>query len=455
MTSLADIVEGRARWSVEPCDLRFALQGFPDCCVDAVVCDPPYELNFMSRSWDRTGIAFDPATWAECLRVAKPGAHLLAFGGTRTWHRIAVAIEDAGWTVRDSIAWLYASGFPKSLDVSKAIDGALGADREPDQYTGPNHKNGVYGNGMGGGITLAKADPVTAAAAAAGYGTAMKPAFEPVIVARKPLDGTVAANFMRHGTGGLNIDGCRIEGVGPSGLHPYTRSTTPPGYELGMAKAGRAVTYEDHPLGRWPANVCLDEHAAAILDTQSGDRPGMSGGGIHRPDYAGGMFGSIDCASNARNDNGGASRFFFCAKASTAEREMGLEHLPPKTAGQLTDRKEGSAGLTPRAGAGRSSTGRRNSHPTVKPVDLMRWLVRLVTPRNGLVLDPFTGSGTTGIATMLEGDGRRFVGLELDPYHVEIARARIAHVIGGGYERAVETKEAPQSRQVSLFGVGT
>ena len=417
--SLSDVVTGSARWCVEPADLRFALDGFPDCSVDAVVCDPPYELGFMGRSWDRSGIAFDPDTWARCLRVAKPGAHLLAFGGTRTWHRIAVAIEDAGWVLRDSIAWMYGSGFPKSLDVSKAIDAAAGAE---------------------------------AAAKWSGYGTALKPAFEPIIVARKPLDGTVAANVLKWGTGGINVDGCRIDA--PDGKYARFNHSdkTSPGHVFGPGR----MHAEPDGKGRWPANVILDESQAAALDAMSGERTSGRLGVGHGSSNSFGV-GNTDKKPRAidreyGNDSGGASRFYFCPKASTAEREMGLDHLPPRTAGELTGRKDGSAGLTPRAGAGRASQGRRNTHPTVKPVELMRWLVRLVTPPGGLVLDPFTGSGTTGIAAMLEGDGRRFVGVDLDPYHVEIARARIAHVIGGGYQRAVETEPAPVPTQVSLFG---
>lgn len=438
--TLADVINGAARWCVEPCDLRFALGGFPDCSVDAVVCDPPYELGFMGKRWDASGIAFDPDTWARCLRVAKPGAHLLAFGGTRTWHRIAVAIEDAGWQVRDSIAWLYASGFPKSLDVSKAIDAALGAEREvvgewhiPGRGSRAAHQE--YGLTNDHGTITAPATPQ--ARAAAGYGTALKPAFEPIIVARKPLDGTVAANFMRWGTGGIDVDGCRVGETGGTAKGSFPR---------GESNIG---------AGRWPANVILDDSQAAALDAQSGESVSRASG------YDWGDSGNDNPARIARNirsgvhfsDSGGASRFFFCAKASTAEREMGLSHLPPRTPAAVEaqggfDKK----GLkSPRAGAGRASAGRRNTHPTVKPVELMRWLVRLVTPKGGVVLDPFTGSGTTGVATMLEGDGRRFVGFDLDPYHVEIARARIAHVVGGGYERAVET-EPQLERQVSLFG---
>ncbi len=207
MASLADVFEGRARYCVEPCDCRFGMSSMPNDSVDAIVCDPPYELGFMGKRWDASGIAFDVAMWAEALRVLKPGGHLVAFGGTRTYHRMACAIEDAGWEVRDCLAWMYGSGFPKSLDVAKQLDknaghwrgraGAVASDNAA--MGGPNYAR------------TEKGGPITAAAAAAaGYGTALKPAFEPAILARKPLDGTVSANWMEHGTGAINIDGCRI-----------------------------------------------------------------------------------------------------------------------------------------------------------------------------------------------------------------------------------------------------
>jgi DNA modification methylase len=317
--------------------------------VDAVVTDPPYGLSFMGKHWDHgvPGVAF----WTEALRLLKPGARLLAFGGTRTYHRMACAIEDAGFEIEDSLCWLYGSGFPK-------------------------HKS------------------------------KLKPAHEPIVMARKPAPRATL----------LNIDACRIEGE-PSGLKPYIRSTTPPGYELGMAKAGRAVTFTDHPSGRWPANVVLDEEAARALDEMSGML--QTGGGIRNgpqtPAFFGRFAGDEDVRSFPGN-TGGASRFYYVAKASRSEREAGCASLPKRTFyadAAIPQRDE------------RPNTANANHHPTVKPVALMRWLVRLVTPPDGLVLDPFTGSGTTGIAATLEG--RRFLGIEREAEYVEIARARIAH----------------------------
>jgi site-specific DNA-methyltransferase (adenine-specific) len=369
--------------------------------VDAVCTDPPYELGFMGKKWDASGIAYDPAMWAEVLRVLKPGGHLLAFGGTRTSHRMVCAIEDAGFVVRDSLVWMYGSGFPKSLNLGD------------------------------------------------GWGTALKPAHEPICLARKPLSGTVAANVTEHGTGALNVDGCRVG---------TKERFNPPTHKGATAALGSFANCDGEGsvvAGRWPPNVLLDDEAAAMVDEQSGERPGMSGGGAHRDDYPGGMFGGIDCEHTARADTGGASRFFprfnYCAKASTAEREAGLDGFAVNTGGECTDRKDGSAGLnSPRAGAGRRG-GRRNTHPTVKPVDLMRWLVRLVTPPNGLVLDPFCGSGTTGMACALEGF--RFVGIELDEHHAEIARARIRYAEQRRGRPLIAEKAAPvDERQMPLFG---
>jgi len=328
----------------------------------------------MGKNWDHgvPGQSF----WAEALRVAKPGAHLLAFGGTRTYHRLACAIEDAGWEIRDCVMWVYGSGFPKSHDVSKAIDKAAGYWRG--KSAGVLSDNGAM-NGPNYARTP-KGDPVTAAAAAAaGWGTALKPAWEPIIVARKPLDGTVAANVLKYGTGGINVDGCR---VGTDVVK------TCGGKKGGVAYGDWAKAINETHIGRWPANFIHD--------------------------------GSEDVESLA----GSAARFFYCAKASKADRDEGLEGFALRSASECCeDREPGSAGLdNPRAGAGRTS-GARNIHPTVKPTSLMRYLCRLVTTPNGVILDPFMGSGSTGKGAMLEGF--RFIGIEREEEYLEIARARI------------------------------
>ncbi len=356
-----------ATWDVRHGDCRDIMRTLPDNSVDAIVSDPPYGLAFMGKAWDHgvPGVEF----WTEALRVAKPGAHLVAFGGTRTFHRLAVAIEDAGWVVRDCLSWLYGSGFPKS-------------------------HNGPWG------------------------GTALKPAWEPIVLARKPLVGTVAANVTQYGTGGINVDGCRI-GTDAVTINTFDNGAKPFGGAVGEPYTARTST------GRWPANICLDEDAAALLDAQSGQRGGGFGvRGRGGKTYADGE-GFANTLSEVRQtvgygDSGGASRFFYTAKASRREREAGLEGMP-----------KGDGGIKNASGRGFSegdpyaTIKTANNHPTVKPIALMRWLCRLVTPPNGLVLDPFNGSGSTGCAAVLEGF--RYLGAELDADYVEIARKRIAH----------------------------
>lgn len=340
--------------------------------VDSIVTDPPYGLSFMGRDWDHgvPGAHF----WEATLRVAKPGAHLLAFGGTRTFHRLACAIENAGWDIRDCISWLYGSGFPKS-------------------------HNGEWG------------------------GTALKPAWEPVIVARKPLVGTVAANFQRYGVGGINVDACRI-GVDPSvddprlgGIGTWSSEKMAKNvYEGGYA--GDRVG--SSPLGRWPANLCHDGSDEVVRLFPESESTG--GGGLKKSGVASGEiygnFGPRDCPPDVGlGDSGSAARFFYCAKASKEDREDGLK----RAARNVNDGRATSIDNAYQRG----DTLRQNTHPTVKPTDLMRWLCRLVTPKNGLVLDPFCGSGSTGKAAVAEGF--RFIGIELNPEYVEIATARIAH----------------------------
>ena len=420
-------------------DVLDGLRTLDAASIDAIVTDPPYGLGFMGVGWDtlRKGGAprsreqdFDvlrshehprnateqskiraknnftlyefSLSWArEALRVLKPGGHLLAFGGSRTYHRLACAVEDAGFEIRDQIQWIYGSGFPKSLDVSKAIDKAAGAERDvvcvrsqPD-IRGGSYQNRAR-NEVAGNVEIRDTTPATDAARQwQGWGTALKPAHEPIVVARKPLVGTVATNVQKFGTGALNIDGCRIEGVKPvvraiesaNWNHPilHTRSASGTG--------------EMSDVGRWPANVILDEEAAAMLDEQSGE----STSGAMRRDvnsYDGqsvtGMLRGRSGPSNQHGDSGGASRFFYTAKADNGERNDGMPG------------------------------GMRNHHPTVKPISVMRWLVRLVTPKGGVVLDPFCGSGSTGCAAVGEGFG--FIGIEQEPGYLEIARARIANI---------------------------
>jgi site-specific DNA-methyltransferase (adenine-specific) len=340
-----------------------------DSSVDSIVTDPPYGLSFMGKKWDYDVPSVE--IWAECLRVLKPGGHLLAFAGTRTQHRMAVRIEDAGFEIRDVIAWVYGSGFPKSLDVSKAIDKAAGAEREV-VGRNPNDRDAnsaIDFNGKGNGFITA---PATEAARQwQGWGTALKPALEPITVARKPLGGTVAANVLEHGTGALNIDGCRVGGV---------------------------------ESGRWPANLIhdgSDEVLAGFPVTKSG---ALTGG-----------------TNEYQSSEGSAARFFYCAKASKKDRDAGLEGFEEKAA------PASSGNRLERMGS--KSGPRANIHPTVKPTDLMGYLCRLVTPPGGIVLDPFMGSGSTGKAAVREGF--RFIGCEMSPEYMAIADARIAFELYG------------------------
>ena len=369
------------------------LRTMNDNSVDAIVTDPPYGLKFMGRKWDYDVPSIE--LWAECLRVLKPGGHLLAFAGTRTQHRMAVRIEDAGFEIRDMIAWVYGSGFPKSLDVSKAIDKAAGAVREVVGFDPVAAKRAAAVGTNAFGDYKGQTGDVTATATAAarlwqGWGTALKPALEPITVARKPLVGTVAANVLQHGTGALNIDGSRVPAEKATGWGGGGSAL----YEGGLSRDGGEARLQDS--GRWPANLIHD--------------------------------GSAEVSELLRH----ATRFFYCAKASRKDRDDGPNAFEIHSAGELTGgRAEGSAGLNcPRAGAGWTGGG-RNTHPTVKPTDLMRYLCRLVTPPGGVVLDPFTGSGTTGKAALLEGF--QFIGIEREQEYIEIARARINSVANDNF----------------------
>lgn len=386
-------------------DCREVMAGLPDNSVDAIVTDPPYELGFMGKGWDSSGIAFDPEVWAQAFRVLKPGGHALVFGGTRTWHRVAVAIEDAGFEIRDNIAWLYGQGFPKSLDVAKAIDKHLGADRP------------VLGlaRGAGSSRTASLGEfqaeySVTAAAAVAargweGWGTALKPAFEPVVVARKPLEGTVAANVLAYGTGALNIDASRIAtsdklggGSSTNGMQMNDGWHRPwmddPEAVAASAERTRATIAKAEALGRHPANVMFDESQAAELDRQTGTLTSGKLAAHHaRAPKDAGILGSYGSAEGERGfgDSGGGSRFFYVAKAGKDERPVIDGH----------------------------------QHATVKPLALMRYLVTLVTPPGGTVLEPFAGSGTTLEAAVVEGFNAIGIELDEDGTHIPLIEARL------------------------------
>lgn len=524
-----------ARATIYNGDCLEVLRELPDASVDAVVTDPPYGINFMGKAWDGAAIAqaavsgvdhtktrersasmhagsYDLSltgnrafqAWAEdwaveCLRVLKPGGHLLAFGGTRTWHRLACAIEDAGFEVRDSIAWMYGSGFPKSLDVSKAIDKSTGENRQRQlRFTAWMRSTGLpqakcaaiirgfakndataaamaqhyysdkqqpsiptleifnairpyvanvpeaierlvvertgiewtayknrevlgerdvpvghaFAGDTYGGDSSSQVVPITAPATDAarewsGWGTALKPAHEPIVVARKPLVGTVAANVLEHGTGALNIDGCRIpsdDGFEKAWDKPVKTNIGAADYVNPDRGAHVVDLSANRPVGgRWPANVVLDEDQAAELDQQSG----VSTAGKPRADRGtGGIWSQssgVPCGPQ-HGDSGGASRFFYVAKAPARER--------PKVDG--------------------------TAHPTVKPLTLMRWLCRLVTPPDGVILEPFAGSGTTIEAALMEGF--RVVGIEREADYLPLIQARLDRVAA----------QEPENEQLTL-----
>jgi len=400
------------------------LKRLEDNSLDSIVTDPPYGLSFMGKKWD-----YDVPSqeiWAECLRVLKPGGHLLAFAGTRTQHRMAVRIEDAGFEIRDMIAWVYGSGFPKSLDVSKAIDKAAGVERlesfiRPDFAARSNKTEQRESQVLSGEKGVYTIPATEAAKQWEGWGTALKPALEPITVARKPLIGTVAENVLEHGTGGLNIDGCRITVDQNDKNHRNKLSNDSD--RTSMFGIGGTGCLGD---GRWPANLIhdgSDEVVGLFPQSNGGAFPQKSNipTGKH---YEGG-WGAVDNGVRTEMGSGSAARFFYCAKSSKRDRDEGLEGFEDKQAAGLpmrsADGERGGEGLdgtkTDRL------TVRKNVHPTVKPTDLMRYLCRLVTPPNGVILDPFMGSGSTGKAAMLEGF--QFIGCELSPEYFEIAKARI------------------------------
>jgi len=396
-------------------DCLDVMKTFPDNSISNIITDPPYGLNFMGKGWDKgvPGRIF----WEEMLRICKPGAHLLAFGGTRTHHRLMCAVEDAGWEIRDCLMWIYGSGFPKSLNISKALDRAAGAEREVVGITkgksGENLNKLVRNSGndsinakgcgaYGVGAKQVTIDiPITApsteeAILFSGYGTALKPAWEPIILARKPIKGTVAQNAIEHGTGGLNIDGCRVGYQSPAdkaSATPQGVCTSRSGRLAGKLQGGglRATQPRPEQIGRWPANVILDEEAGKLLDEQSGLLKSGKLSPTNKVKKSTGWSGGsyADRVKNTFKENSdGASRFFYCPKVSKKER------------------------------------GEGNNHPTVKPIALMRYLCKLLRgPKPGIVLDPFVGSGSTGIACVLEGTP--FIGIEKEKEYVKIAFSRL------------------------------
>ena len=354
--------------------------------VDSVVTDPPYELGFMGKSWDSTGIAFQKETWELAYQLLKPGGYLLSFGGSRTYHRMAVAIEDAGFEIRDQLMWLYGSGFPKSHNIGKAVDKLQGNEREDlgeyEQFGREGRKSsGKAKFGAKGWETKPKIRLTKGNSEYEGWGTALKPAHEPVVMARKPLaENTVAENVLKHGTGGINVDGCRI---------PLDGERPPSGSAKRVYKSNQYTdekTYGTNKTtpesGRYPANVIHD--------------------GLEQ-EWA---------------------RFFYCAKVSKNERNGGLDGFETKKMGMSNGAQSNGEGYDKGQSIGLNRViERKNTHPTVKPQVLMKYLCRLVTPKSGTVLDPFMGSGSTGMAA--KDEGFDFIGIEQEKEYFEIAKQRI------------------------------
>lgn len=413
-------------WRVEVGDCRRVMADMPDGSVDSVVCDPPYELGFMGKSWDASGVAYDVNLWGEVLRVLKPGGHLLAFGGSRTYHRLACAVEDAGFEIRDQIMWVYGSGFPKSHNIAIGIDKQAGVmGHRGKAHYAYAHGTDFQGRDMEAPKAMPPHEGITDEAKRwKGWGTALKPAHEPIVVARKPLVGTVAANVLEYGTGGLNIDGCRVAFESDADRRETTTKNAHA--DFGTAPGGNTV-YGDFtmvertnydPPGRWPANLIhdgSDEVLALFPDSSGGMYPAKRGQAVNTS-FASGQ--ETEGGMRKMGDSGSAARFFYCAKAGNKERNAGLDGFEEKRPDQRTAT---GMGTFEEKGVAKQA----NHHPTVKPTELMRYLCRLVTPPNGTVLDPFCGSGSTGKAAVLEGFN--FVGIEQDAEYADIAKARIRH----------------------------
>ncbi len=392
----------------------------------------------MGKKWDGSGIAYSIPLWSEVLRVLKPGGYVLAFGSPRTSHRMICAIEDAGFEIRDTLMWVFGSGFPKSLDVSKTIDKKLGADRKvvgEKKLWGNNAGEGAGGfskNRFEGANGSVKYSPITEGGSEEarkydGWGTALKPAYEPVILVRKPLEGTVADNVLKYGTGGINISECRIELDGDYKSVSNGRPSLtglPDQYDSQTAN-------QPSDIGRWPANFIHDgsEEITRLFPESKGQQGDVKGTEQSRTGVN--VYSEYARIATPKRDEpiGSAARFFYCPKTSRADRNEGCEELEKKVLATGNQAQaQAKRGITDHKGDSGMNTVHMltNNHPTVKPTELMRYLVRLVTPRGGLVLDHFNGSGSTGKACAIEGFD--YVGIDQDPHNIEISRCRIEFI---------------------------
>jgi len=423
--------------------------------VDSIVTDPPYELNFMGKGWDNSGIAFQKETWEKCYVALKAGGYLLAFGGSRTFHRIACAIEDAGFEIRDTIMWLYGSGFPKSMNIGLAIDKKNGVDNRTGNIRADgkatNSGSGCYNCNTDGENSMRREfEERKAQNEWNGWGTCLKPAYEPIIVARKHCEGSCVDNVLKYGVGGINIDECRVETNEDIKVHNYTQNSGIYG------KYDNEIKEHSTNQGRFPANVILTYDETDEAEVCSGFPKTKSTGGNGTvndfSNYGGSMMNQsnrkdknkqVDIDKKYAIDEGNASRYFYCAKASRRDRDEGLETFANQYMAfsnqAKAELKRGNVDFKGNEDNplhfANSVSVRKNIHPTVKPTDLMQYLVRLVTPNGGTVLDPFNGSGSTGKAVMYENKDRdkgyKYIGIEMTEEYLPIAQARIAYAING------------------------
>ena len=407
--------------------------------IDSIVTDPPYELNFMGKGWDNAGISFQTDTWKKCFEVLKPGGYLLAFGGSRTFHRIACAIEDAGFEIRDTIMWLYGSGFPKSMNIGLAIDKKNGVEskvvgKSKSGSTSKAFNLNEQQREAGTGILAGEYDVKEAQNEWNGWGTALKPSFEPIIVARKPFKGSLVDNVIEHGVGGINIDECRVEAIDKEDLQKNWNRQQSTSSNVVSYVAQKDIDLREYkPDGRFPANTILtyDEND---FDEVCGGFPNTKN--ITKTHIAKNSDNNVNFNASKQvniigyEDSGSASRYFYCAKASKKDRDEGLDDFEEKNT--MCDRNPELASAN--MPQNRSGNLRKNTHPTVKPTTLMQYLVRLVTPNGGTILDPFNGSGSTGKAVMYENKERdknyKYIGIELTEEYIPISKARIEYVCG-------------------------
>ena len=391
--------------------------------IDSIITDPPYELNFMSKGWDNAGVSFQVDTWKKCYEVLKPGGYLLAFGGSRTFHRIACAIEDAGFEIRDTIMWIYGMGFPKSMNIGLALDKKNGVESEViGTQVVPDIRGDAFGTmneKQGGSYNNITREIKKATNEWQGWGTALKPSFEPIIVARKPFKGSLVDNVIKNGVGGINIDECRVETNDKNDDLFRDRIGGWKSEYVGGEKKNNII-FNNENKGRFPANTILT-YDETDFDEVCGGFPNTKSGIAVRHNSGGNTFGGNNkkppMEDLGYNDSGSASRYFYNAKASKKDRDCN---------GTI-----------------------RNIHPTCKPCNLMQYLVRLVTPNNGIILDPFNGSGSTGKAVIYENKERnknyKYIGIELTEEYLPISKARIEYVC------KLAEEEKNKERQLSIY----